>query len=156
MPHIVSISYRPSTVEQKPADHYARVGLERAQLVEGHGIDGDTKGGRDDRHINFMLADILEQLAAKGFRTGPGEMGEQIVIAGLDRAVLANGARLRLGSSAVIEVANSRTGCSRFAHIQGKPIPEARCMGFMARVVRGGTIAVGDAVLVNGPTEPVK
>jgi MOSC domain-containing protein YiiM len=47
-------------------------------------------------------------------------------------------------------------GCSRFAHIQGKPIPEARCMGFMARVVSSGPIAVGDAVAVESPTEAVR
>jgi MOSC domain-containing protein YiiM len=60
--------------------------------------------------------------------------------------------RLRLGESAVLEVATPRAGCSRFAHIQGRPIPEARGrMGFMARVVSGGALTVGDAVRVECP-----
>jgi hypothetical protein len=44
VPHVVSIVYKPADVESKPPDHCARVALERAILVEGSGIEGDTKG----------------------------------------------------------------------------------------------------------------
>ena len=30
MPHVVSIAYTPRGVERRPADHYARVAVERA------------------------------------------------------------------------------------------------------------------------------
>ena len=90
------------------------------RLVESHGIDGDAKGGSGDRQLNVMLAEALAELATEGFKTDPGAMGEQIVIAGLDPASLVGGARLRLGS-AVIEVGIPRTGCARFEMIQGKP-----------------------------------
>jgi MOSC domain-containing protein YiiM len=147
MPYLVSITYKPATVEQRPPDHFARVALERAALVEGRGIDGDTKGRGGDRQLNVMLAEIVERLHADGFRTAAGELGEQLVIAGLGPDALAPGARLRLGDAAVIEITMSRTGCSRFAHIQGKSIQDASGkMGAMARVVCGGEIAVGAAV----------
>src|SRR5260370_33677179 len=100
MPHIVSISYTPSTVEPKPADRYARIAIERAKLLEGHGIEGDRKGGKGDRHLNFMLAETLEELHAEGFRTGPGEMGEQIVLGGLEGAGPRPGGPLPLGGAA--------------------------------------------------------
>jgi MOSC domain-containing protein YiiM len=149
VPHIVSISYRPAHVEQRPEDHYARIPLERATLIEGRGIEGDTKGCAKDRELNVMRAEAVAELQQEGFRTAPGELGEQLVIAGLDPAVLVPGVRLRLGEAAVIEVVSARTGCSRFAHIQGKPIKAAAGkMGIMVRVVCGGAIAVGAAVTV--------
>ena len=148
-PHVVSIVYRPrEATEPKPQDHFARVSLDRARLVEFHGIEGDAKGGSTDRQLNIMLAEALAELGANGFKAGPGELGEQIVIAGLDPASLVEGVRIRLGA-AVIEVGIPRTGCARFEMIQGKPKQSAKGrLGVMARVVAGGTIAVGDEVEV--------
>ena len=151
MPHVVSIVYRPANIEQRPEDHFARIPLERATLVEARGIDGDTKGRAQQRELNVMRAEDVAELHQDGFRTAPGELGEQLVIAGLEPAVLVPGTRLRLGDAAVIEVVSARTGCSRFAHIQGKPIKAAAGkMGVMARVVCGGEIAVGASVAVEG------
>ncbi len=85
MAHVVSIVYRPRDAEMpRPQDHFARVPLERARLVESHGIDGDAKGGSGDRQLNVMLAENLAHLGTEGFKARPGELGEQIVIAGLD------------------------------------------------------------------------
>lgn len=151
MPHVVSVCYTPAGGAKRPADRYARVAVGEAVLVEGHGIDGDAKGGRGKRQLNVMTAETVGQLRAEGFRAGPGELGEQIVVAGLDEATLVPGARLFLGESAVIEVTMPRTGCDRFAHIQGKP-KEATTgrLGVMARVVAGGVVRVGDAVGLSG------
>jgi MOSC domain-containing protein YiiM len=81
-------------------------------------------------------------------------MGEQIVIAGLDPADLAGGARLQLGD-AVVEVGIPRTGCARFEAIQDKPRQSAKGrLGFMARVVTGGEVAVGDRVSVLPASSP--
>jgi MOSC domain-containing protein YiiM len=148
-PHVVSIVYRPrDAAEPKPQDHFARVPLVRARLVEFHGIEGDAKGSATDRQLNVMLAETLTELGAEGFKAAPGELGEQIVLAGLDPASLAEGARLRLGS-AVIVVGIPRTGCARFEMIQGKPRQSAKGrLGVLARVVTGGEVAVGDPVEV--------
>ena len=95
-----------------------------------------------------MHAELLAQLGTEGFRVGPGEMGEQIVVAGVNPAVLVAGARLQF-RDAVIEVIEPRTGCARFEMIQGKPRGDAKGrLGVIAIVVTGGEIAVGDAVEV--------
>ncbi|MBO0700452.1 MAG: MOSC domain-containing protein [Zavarzinella sp.] len=147
MPHLVSITYTPADVERKPADHYARVSVECATLVEGKGIAGDLKGTGRARQLNVMRSETLAELAAEGRQVGPGEMGEQLVIAGLDPAALAEGSRLRLGPTAVIEVTLPRTGCDRFEHIQGTSKESvAGRLGVMCRVVTGGKIAAGDPV----------
>jgi MOSC domain-containing protein YiiM len=149
MPHVVSIVYTPANVERKPSDRYARVAVERATLVEGSGIDGDAKGRGGSRQLNVLHAEAVASVRGEGFRAGPGELGEQVVIAGLGRGSPAVGVRLRLGESAVIEVTEPRTGCGRFAAIQGRSKDSADGrLGFMARVLRGGEVAVGDAVRV--------
>jgi len=149
MPSIKSISYTPSTVERKPANHYSRVLLESARLVEGAGIEGDAKAGGQSRHLNVMAAEMLEQLRTEGFHTAPGEMGEQIIVSEIDLSSLKPGDRLRFGDTAVIEMVVPRTGCDRFERIQGHPKGSVKGrLGIMARVVAGGPIRVGDPVQV--------
>ena len=149
MTHIASIVYTPSHDYQQPANHYLRVPVSNAVLVAGHGIDGDRKGSQPDRGLNVMSAEILAGLAQAGFMTGPGQMGEQLVIAGLDFSALVPGTRLQLGDTACIEFINNRTGCERFEHIQGQPRETvAGRVGFMAHVVTAGHIKVGDSVRV--------
>ncbi len=149
MAHVVSIVYTPrDTAERKPMGRYARVATARAELVEQFGIANDAKGTTTSRQLNVMRAETLAELATEGFKIGPGEMGEQIVVAGLDPAALAEGTRLQIGA-AVIEVGILRTGCARFEMIQGKERALAKGrLGVLATVVSGGALAVGDAVSV--------
>ena len=147
MAHVVSIVYRPKGTG-RPQDRYSREPVERVRVVEFQGIEGDMKGGSTDRQLNVMHAEVLAELGTEGFQVAPGQMGEQIVFAGVDPAALVAGARLRLGT-AVIEVVEPRTGCARFEMIQGKPRGDAKGrLGVIARVVSGGQVAVGDAVEV--------
>jgi MOSC domain-containing protein YiiM len=147
MAHVVSIVYRPKGTG-RPQDRYARVPAERVRLVEFRGIEGDMKASAAKRQLNVMCAETVAELGAEGFRVGPGELGEQVVVAGVDPAALAPGARVRLGA-AVIEVVEPRTGCARFEMIQGQPRGRAKGrLGVIARVVGGGELAVGDAVEV--------
>ncbi len=149
MPSIASIVYTPEHDYVEPADYYLRVPVTSAVLVAGRGIHGDRKASSPERGLNVMSAEILAGLAQEGLKTGPGQMGEQIVIEGLDFSALAEGARLRIGEAAIIEFVKNRTGCSRFEHIQGHSRESvAGRVGFMARVVAGGHIKVGDAVSV--------
>lgn len=147
MAHVVSIAYTPKDVERRPADHYARVSVERATLVEQRGILGDMKGNGGNRQLNVMRAETLAELAAQGRKIGPGAMGEQIVIAGLDTADFIEGVRLKISDQAVIAIGKPREPCERFAHIQQTTIADGiGRIGVLARVVAGGEIAVGDEV----------
>ena len=170
MPHVVSIVYTPASVpDLRPGERYARVSAGRVRLVEGHGIEGDAKGGPGRRQVNLMAAETLEELSAEGFKTGPGEMGEQIVVAGIDPRTVAVGTRVRVGiagvpaaalapgvrlqlGGAVVEVTLPRTGCDRFERIQERPKQSVQGrLGVLARVVSGGEVAVGDEVRVVEP-----
>jgi MOSC domain-containing protein YiiM len=141
---ITSIVYRPEQLH--PKDHFSRVPLQTANLIEGNGIEGDLKGDNPKRQINIMTRETLDELAAEGFQTAPGQMGEQIVVSGLDVNTLPEGAQIQLGD-AVIEVYKPRTGCERFEAIQGLPPKQAaNRLGVIVGVIKSGTIHVGDPV----------
>src|SRR5687768_11369955 len=152
MPHIVSIAYTPPDIERRPRDQYARLPLERARLLAGHGIEGDAKATSGNRQLNVMLAETVEDLRGEGLVAAPGQLGEQLVIAGLHPRGLAAGVRLRIGSDAVLELGKLRTPCDRFAHIQQVPIEQVvGRIGYMARVITGGEIAIGSPVVIESP-----
>ena len=88
MAHITSIVYSPKLDYEEPADHYLRVPVTMADLVAGHGINGDRKGSQPDRGLNIMSAEIMATLAPEGFKTAPGQLGEQICLSGLDFSTL--------------------------------------------------------------------
>ncbi|MDX1991235.1 MAG: MOSC domain-containing protein [bacterium] len=149
---LISIVYKPQGVESHPEDRYARVPLERANLRLGKGIEGDQNGKHPTRQINIMSTQTLAALQAEGFKTGPGQMGEQMIVEGLDIDALPEKTRLQLGEQAVVEIVKPRTGCQRFEQIQGQsPKQAANRMGMLAKVVIEGEVRVGDAVRVVAP-----
>ncbi len=147
MIEVASIVYKPEDATSDPEDHYVRVPLSSAVLVAGHGIEGDRKGGHPKRQLNLMSLETLQALAEEGFKTMPGQMGEQITLREFDVSILNKGDRLQIGEQACVEIVSHRTGCERFEQIQGKsPLLAAGRLGAMGRVVVGGTIHVGNPV----------
>jgi MOSC domain-containing protein YiiM len=146
MAEVYSLVYRPRN--EHPEEHYLRVPAESVHLRVGQGIEGDRNGGKNpERQLNVMTYETMTQLAQEGFKANPGELGEQIVVSGLDVNALPAGAQVQLGASAVIEIVKPRTGCDRFESIQNKPRGDAaNRLGMMARVVVGGEVRVGDTV----------
>jgi MOSC domain-containing protein YiiM len=158
MGKIHSIVYQP---EGMPYDHerqdYLRLPLERADLVAGHGIDGDQKAGRHpERQLNILSYEWLQALEPQGYRTAPGQFGEQLIVQDLPLMDLKAGDRLQLGERAVVEITKPRTGCDRLERAQrGKPVVgHLGPLGMLAKVVSGGAIHVGDpvAILSSEPT----
>src|SRR5690554_2822658 len=89
---IVSLSYQSAAHERVTAD--------RVNLIAGHGIEGDRKAGHHPkRHVNLMAHEIVSRLTVDGIAVQPGQLGEQIIVAGIDLASLSTGTRLHLGES---------------------------------------------------------
>lgn len=148
MAEIYSIVYKPRGAADL-TDRFLRVPLPEARLLAGYGIEGDRKGGHPRRQLNIMAYETVADLRARGYKAGPGELGEQIIVRGLAVDDLPAGTQLRIGDSARVEVVEPRTGCDRFEAIQSKQRTDAaRQMGVIARVIADGTIHVGDPVVV--------
>lgn len=146
--HIVSITIRK-------AGHTEPTRLHAAELRADHGIVGDEKAGRSPkRNLNLIAAEIHAHLSIGGQPALPGELGEQIIVRGLDLSRLPQGTRIAIGSDVVIEITLPRTGCAITRDIDGPAdIHADRWLGVMARVMRGGRVWAGDSIRVLAVTE---
>lgn len=151
MASIYSIVIQPENMEYgENIKDYIRVPLDEAQLVAGHGIAGDQKAGRHPRRqVNLLSCEWLEELQPAGYKTLPGQFGEQLILRGLDVLSLKPGDVIRLGETAEIEITKPRTGCTRLEAAQRKPCRDVLGpIGMLAKVIRSGVIRIGDPVRV--------
>lgn len=151
MAKIVSITIQPLAEEYgERLDYFIRVPRPEARLIAGHGIEGDRKAGRNrKRQINLLSQEWLAIQAAKGFKTAPGQFGEQLILAGLDFSTLKIGDRLIFDDAGSIEITQPRTGCGRLDLVQGRETAaEVGHIGLLAKVITNGLIQVGSVVTV--------
>jgi MOSC domain-containing protein YiiM len=121
--------------------------------------------------IKVFDAHFLEPAGGLGFNgvepevTGAGDLGENILTAGLDLEGLPLGTILKLGAKAAIELTGLRTPCAlidRFKPgLKRRMLVEERCRprfrcGVMGVVRSSGRILIGDAIAVRFPARPLK
>jgi MOSC domain-containing protein YiiM len=119
-----------------------------ATLITGVGLEGDKHAvAASDRQV--LLAD-REALDAVGVR--PGTIKENLTVEGLNVMELPVGSRLHLGTSAVLEITKVCEPCFRMDEIREglKQELEGR-RGMVSRVIQGGSIQVGDPIVVEEP-----
>lgn len=120
------------------------------------GIVGDlhahAKHNRPDRALSLFDIEVLEELVSEGFDLGPGVAGENLTLAGLHVQKLTPGTLLAIGDVRV-RLEQPRKPCYVLdaIHPRLKEATVGRC-GYMASVVRGGTIRPGMEIRVL--TEP--
>jgi len=150
MGSIYSIVYQPTDREygSRSSEDFIRVPVQQANLIAGHGIEGDRKAGHHaERQINLLSREWLLRLKNVGYRIEPGQFGEQITLAGIDLEQLKVGERLQLGATACIEIKRTRNPCDRLQVAQRFAFEGLKAIGVMGAVVTGGTIRVGDPVI---------
>ena len=143
------------------------------ELVEGHGVLGDAHFGvtvkhrsrvaRDPsqpnlRQVHLLHEELFAELAAQGLDVQPGQMGENLTTRGIDLLGMATGTRLRLGTTAVVEITGLRNPCVQIekfkpgllSAVLGKAPDGAlvRKVGVMGIVLVGGVVKPGDEVQV--------
>jgi MOSC domain-containing protein YiiM len=168
-PHVVSVSRRPGHAITKPV-------CEAVRLVAGLGVEGDAHQGETVRHrsarrrdptapnlrqVHLIHAELHDELVAAGFEVGPGVMGENVTTRGIDLLALPEGARLRLGGDAVVEITGLRNPCRQLDGIQpglmAATVHRApggelvRRSGVMGVVLAGGEVRAGDAIALTLP-----
>ncbi|MGQ0745015.1 MAG: TSUP family transporter [Acidimicrobiales bacterium] len=165
---------RVHAVCASPTHSMGKPTRERVQMVSGHGIDGDVHAGAigpegsgegpNRRQVHLMPLELFDDLAAQGLVVGPGQMGENVTVAGVDLVSLPLGTRLSLGSDAVVELTGLRTPCRQLDAVApglaaalfpaGPDGVRRRRAGVMAVVVRSGEVRAGDGVTVEVPPIP--
>jgi MOSC domain-containing protein YiiM len=116
-----------------------------ATLIAGLGIEGD-KHAVATSHRQVLLAD---QEALDEVGVEPGTIKENLTVEGLHVMGLPAGSRVRLGDSAVLEITEVCEPCFRMDEIRmGLKGELVGRRGMVARVINGGSIAVGDRIAV--------
>jgi MOSC domain-containing protein YiiM len=126
-------------------------------VITADGVEGDFNrwrtekaAGDPDQAVLLLADEILAQLRAEGWPVGPGDLGENLLLAGLPGDALAPGARVRAGE---VELEISKR-CDPCVVLYGLPyVGQERGPGFVrtlrgrrgwfARVTRGGMVRVG-------------
>ncbi len=164
---VVAVCRNPEPGLPKPV-------VEHIYLLADIGVEGDYHAGKFVRHRylankyptrhnlrQVLLVDNTAycELEQKGISIGPGAMGENITVVGIEIMSLTEGTQLAVGS-AVVEITEVRKPCTQLNGINpkllkavtakenGKTIYKA---GIMTRVLQAGWVKAGDRVTVVVP-----
>ncbi len=141
---IVAVNISPGGIPKRP---------QSVARLESVGLVGDGRNHAKhavlDRAVSLFDLEILEQLKTEGFALEPGTVGENLTVCGLAVQSLAEGTRLRIGANVVLRLEKPRKPCYVLDAIDPrlKEVIVGRC-GYMASVVRGGTIGPGMTIAV--------
>ncbi|MEM9669636.1 MAG: MOSC domain-containing protein [Pseudomonadota bacterium] len=164
----------------KSSDHtFSKPVCEQITLVAGLGAKGDAHAGELIKHrsrlrvdptqpnlrqVHLIHSELHDELREQGFDVAPGIMGENISTRGLDLLGLPRGAKLHIGTSAIVEVTGLRNPCKQLDDYQDgltqavlDRSPDGgliRKAGIMGIVLAGGEIRAGDPISVAMPPEP--
>jgi len=166
-------------VHRSPVHAFSKDPVAAIELVRGHGVRDDAHFGNTVQHrsrvakdptqpnlrqVHLIHRELHEELAGQGFEVAPGQMGENVTTSGVALLALPTGARLRLGSEAVVEVKGLRNPCAQLDEIapglmsavldrdaDGELVRESGVMGV---VLEGGEVRPGDPIEVELPPEP--
>lgn len=145
-------------------------------LVAGEGAAGDAHSGQTVKHrsrvakdptqpnlrqVHLIHAEILDEVAGKGFDVKPGDIGENILTQNIDLLGLSEGTLLRFPSGAVVMITGLRNPCHQLnGHSEGLMnalLDRAadgsiiRKGGVMGIVIEGGEVFPGDEIVTQIP-----
>ena len=139
-------------------------GLPKPELLEARisvdGMEGDynlyrqtRKGGDPDMALLLFPREMLEELGREGWPVRPGDLGENVTIAGIPYEALAPPQRLVIGT-ALVETTKPCEPCDNLfalpyvGPVRGPAFLKATLgrRGWFARVIREGRARRGDSV----------
>jgi MOSC domain-containing protein YiiM len=165
---------------RSPQHGFSKQPQSSLRLITNEGVEGDAHRGGTTQHlylkrknpalpnlcqVHLLAAEMLAELADKGFPLQPGELGENLLTAGLDLLSLPRGTLLHLGDEAVVKLTGLRTPCSQIdkfrdglqQHLWGEydaSGKKTRRAGAMAIVLTGGEVRPGDRIRITLPAGP--
>lgn len=141
MGKVIAVCTSPSKGTEKRA-------VEEGRFIEEYGIEGDAHAGKWHRQVSLLSYDKIEEFRARGAVVADGAFGENLVVEGIDFRALPVGTRLHC-ADVILEMTQigkeCHHGCQIFQKMGDCIMPRE---GVFARVIRGGTIRVGDEMKV--------
>lgn len=122
------------------------------RLIENFGLAGDAHAGDWHRQVSLLGVESIAKIQAKGLDVTPGDFAENITTAGIMLWKLPLGTRLKLGDEVLAEVTQigkqCHNRCAIFHQVGDCVMPRE---GIFARVIKGGCVRPGDAVVACVP-----
>jgi|SRR5579863_3187125 len=168
-----------AAVSRSPTHSFTKPNADSILLVAGLGVEGDAHQGATVKHrsriarfgdtpnlrqVHLIHAELFDELCEAGFAVAPGLMGENVTTRGVDLLGLPSGARLRLGTAAVVEVTGLRNPCHQLDKLHPGLMAATlardaagnlvRKAGIMAIVLEGGEVREGDPIRIELPPPP--
>lgn len=192
---MTSPTIRPSVcaVSRDDLHRFSKTPVDEIELVADLGVRGDAHAGtlvqhrsrvrRDPnqpnlRQVHLVPAETFELAERMGYTLAAGDLGENVLTAGIDLYGLPVGTRLRLGDAAVVRLTGLRNPCAQIndfkpgllkvvlSRADGTPTDEPapstaspdaatvqviRRAGVMSVVEQSGTVRAGDPITVELP-----
>ncbi|MDR0515002.1 MAG: MOSC domain-containing protein [Coriobacteriaceae bacterium] len=127
-----------------------KTGTDSVTLEEDFGITGDAHAGKWHRQVSLLGYESIEDFKEKGAQVNDGSFGENIIVEGFDLKTLPIGTRFAC-NEVILELTQIGKECHAHCaiyHEMGDCIMPRE--GVFTKVVRGGTIAVGDTIDIVG------
>jgi MOSC domain-containing protein YiiM len=119
------------------------------RLVVDHGLEGDAHAGPWHRQVSLLALESVQKMRDAGLDVNPGDFAENITTVGLDLVSLPIGTKIAIGPDALGEVTQigkeCHTRCAIYYQAGDCVMPKE---GIFVKVLRDGTVKVGDEVLV--------
>ena len=117
---------------------------------EGYGMIGDAHADSSThRQVSLLAMESIDKMRELGFDLGPGDFAENLTTEGLEVASLPVGTQISIGEDILLEVTQigkeCHSGCAIFRQTGKCIMPKE---GVFARVLRGGSVRVGDQIVV--------
>jgi hypothetical protein len=146
------------------------------RLLAGLGVEDDSHLGTTVKHrsrvardpnqpnlrqVHLIHEELFDELRMKGFSVGPGLLGENITTRGIGLLTLPRGARLRIGSTAIVLVTGLRDPCRQLNDYEAGLMTAVldkdehgklqRKAGIMGIVLISGEVQADDLIFVELP-----
>lgn len=122
--------------------------VEKANFIEDFGIESDAHAGKWHRQVSLISFEKIEEFKARGGKVEPGAFGENLIVEGFDFRNMPVGTIFKCND---VELEMTQIGKECHQHCQiyyqvGDCIMPRE--GVFAKVLKGGTIHVGDELIV--------
>lgn len=122
--------------------------VSEAKLIADWGIENDAHAGRWHRQVSLLSLEKIEAFRARGVEVEFGAFGENLIVDGYDFRNLPVGTRFRC-NDVLLEMTQIGKECHSHCEIY-KVVGD--CImpreGVFAKVLQGGTIKVGDELVM--------
>ncbi len=127
--------------------------VQEAFVKEDFGIEGDAHASSAwHRQVSLLALESIKKMQGLGLDVKPGDFAENITTEGLDLLALPLGTWIRIGGDVIGQVSQigkvCHTRCAIFEQAGDCVMPKE---GIFIRVMRGGTVRVGDTILISLP-----